>query len=49
MLNVTPKNIKEFTEIIAEMMKENCICVLGNEAMLKENKTLFGSLIPVFE
>ena len=48
-LAVTPKKIKEFTEIIAEMMKENCICVLGNEAMLKENKTLFGSLIPVFK
>ena len=48
-LAVTPKKIKEFTEIIAEMMKENCICVLGNEAMLKENKTLFGSLISVFE
>ena len=48
-LATTPEQVRKFSEIVMELMKEGYICVLGNENKIRENKKLFRELITVFE
>lgn len=41
--------IRSFGKMLEELMKQNYLCVFGNEETIKANKDLFGSLINVFE
>lgn len=45
----TVDKIRSFKALISESMKQNCICVLGNEEKIKSEKDLFNNLINVFE
>jgi Zn-dependent M16 (insulinase) family peptidase len=48
-LNTKPEDIKSFKDLVTDITKENCYCVLGNETKLKDNKDLFTSLVNVFK
>ncbi len=48
-LSTTSCQMREFGDMIADVMKQNCYCVMGSEGRLKEDKDLFGALVPVFE
>lgn len=48
-LNTKPEDIQKYADLIAELMKKNYFCVLGNESKIKENKEIFGKLVNVFE
>lgn len=48
-LSTSAADIRELADMIFETMKQDCICVLGNEAKIKESRELFGSLINVYE
>ncbi|EPY2272774.1 insulinase family protein [Clostridium sporogenes] len=41
--------IKAFSDVIKDLMKENYICVIGNEDKIKENKDKFNNIINLFE
>ncbi|MBR6012672.1 MAG: insulinase family protein [Selenomonadaceae bacterium] len=45
-LKTRQKNIRELENIVSACMKENNICVFGNEETIKENEKLFGSIKP---
>ncbi|SHH63443.1 insulinase family protein [Clostridium grantii] len=47
-LNTSPEKIREFSKMVEAVMKENSICVLGNEIKIKENKDLFNELVDIF-
>lgn len=42
-------NIKDFAPVIESVMKQNHVCVLGNEKKIKDNSDVFGKLINVIE
>lgn len=44
-LNTKLENIKDFVPLLKETMKEDYLCVLGNEGKIKENKGLFNRLV----
>ena len=48
-LETRQDTIKGFAPLMEKFMKENNICVLGNEDKIKENEKLFGKLITLFE
>lgn len=48
-LNTKQEDIKNFAKMVEDTMKENYICVLGNEAEIRKNKELFNKLVDVFE
>lgn len=48
-LNTNVKDIEKFSELISGAMKQNNLCVLGNENKIKENKTLFNNVFNLFE
>jgi Zn-dependent M16 (insulinase) family peptidase len=48
-LETNVEKIRQFGDMIDGIMKENCLCVFGNEEKIKENKDAFGSIINVFE
>lgn len=48
-LNVKIDNIKGFGSLISEAMQKNYLCVIGNEEKIKQNKSVFGSIIDLFE
>ena len=48
-INTTVEKIRQFGDMIDNMMKENYVCVFGNEEKIKENKNVFGSIMNVFE
>lgn len=48
-LNVDANSIKKFAPLVRKTLKQNCICALGNEAKLKENKSLFKNLVKVIK
>ena len=48
-LSATAKDIKALARMAADVLKNNYICVLGNETKIKENKDLFNKLVQVFE
>jgi Zn-dependent M16 (insulinase) family peptidase len=41
--------IRSYGKMLDELMKQNYLCVFGNEERIKANKALFGSLVNVFE
>ncbi len=48
-LNCQPDHIKQFADIFAQTLKENYVCVFGNEAKIESAKNLFNSIVKVFE
>jgi presequence protease len=48
-LNTNAEQLKEFAKVIEDVTKQDYICVLGNEAKIKENKEIFNNLVNVFE
>lgn len=43
------ETIKSFAPLLKSVMRQNCICALGNETKLKENETIFNSLVKVIK
>ncbi|WP_411681785.1 insulinase family protein [Clostridium thailandense] len=48
-LNTKVEHIRKFGDLISDVMKQNFICVLGNEEKITENKNIFNSTINLFE
>lgn len=48
-LSTTDEDIRKFAQLFADVMKQNYICVLGNELKIKDNKEIFNKLVNVFE
>ena len=48
-LNTKSENIRKYADLIADIMKKNYFCVLGNESKIRENREIFGKLVNVFE
>lgn len=48
-LNCTVEDIRKLSDYIQAILDENAICVLGNEALLKKEEELFGTLEPLFQ
>lgn len=44
-LDTKLKDIKDYATLLEDSMKENYLCVLGNENKVEENKELFNNLI----
>ncbi|UCB46944.1 MAG: insulinase family protein [Spirochaetota bacterium] len=47
-LRIKKDDMKKCADMIRDLMKENYLCVVGNEGKLRENKDLFSKLVPVF-
>jgi presequence protease len=47
-INTKIEDIRKFADLLKSVMDQNCICVLGNEGKIKENKDIFKSLVNVF-
>lgn len=47
-LTATPKDIRALADTVDACMKENNVCVFGNEVKIKENTELFGDIVNVF-
>jgi len=41
------KDIQNFAKLVEDILKNAAICVYGNEKVLQDNKSLFGSLVKV--
>ena len=48
-LNTKLEDIKSFGPLLEETMKENYLCVLGNENKIKENEDIFGKLVKLMK
>lgn len=48
-LSTKLEDIKSFAPLLADTMKEDYICVLGNELKIKDNKELFKNLIKLIK
>ena len=48
-LNCTVEDIRKLADYIQAILEEQVICVLGNEALLKKEEALFGTLEPLFQ
>ncbi|MFR6069380.1 MAG: hypothetical protein ACLUG2_14875, partial [Clostridium perfringens] len=48
-INADVEKIKSFAPMIKDLMKEDYICVLGNEEKIKENKDLFNNIKSVIK
>ena len=48
-LSTRQQDIRDLAKIVEDCMRENNLCVFGNEEKLKENKDCFGNLISVME
>src|SRR5690606_25930760 len=44
-LDTKLEDLKAFAPLLRDTMKENYLCVLGNEARIEENKDVFGELV----
>lgn len=47
-IDCTQQAIKESVEIIAKVLEENCLCIIGNEAAIKENRKEFDTVENIF-
>lgn len=47
-LDVTPTKLKKYTTMLENVMNQDCYCVFGSEAKIKENNKLFTKVISVF-
>ena len=43
-LNATPDDIRKLADLIDGVMKQNCLCVIGNEDSIEENAEMFDSI-----
>jgi len=43
-LNATPDDIRKLSDLIDGVMKQNCLCVIGNEDIIEENAEMFDSI-----
>ncbi len=48
-LSTNLDNLKAFAPLLADTMKEDYLCVLGNENKIKENKDLFNNLVKLMK
>jgi len=48
-LSTKPEDIKAFADMAEDLMKQNYICVIGNEGKIKENGDVFKKLVKLFE
>jgi Zn-dependent M16 (insulinase) family peptidase len=48
-LSTKVDDIRNFAQLVADVMKQNYICVLGNEETIKQNKSIFKDIVKVFE
>ncbi|MDR7856745.1 insulinase family protein [Tissierella sp.] len=48
-LSTNLQNIKSLAPLLADTMKENYLCVLGNENKIKENKEMFNNLVKLMK
>ncbi len=46
-LTTTPDDIKSMSKLVEDILKQNDICVYGNEQKVKENKNLFENLVNI--
>jgi hypothetical protein len=46
-LSTTAEDIRKYSLLISDVMKQNNLCVYGNQEKIQANKNLFGSLINV--
>ena len=46
-LAANPEDIRKLASVIEAAMKENCLCVFGNENVINDNAGLFEKVIPV--
>ncbi len=48
-LNTNQEKIRSLADIVAAVLEDNNICVVGNEAKIEENKELFMNVVNLFE
>lgn len=48
-IETTIEDIRNYGPLVESVMKQDHICVLGNEKKIKDNKNIFGKLITVIE
>ncbi|MBQ6005188.1 MAG: insulinase family protein [Selenomonadaceae bacterium] len=48
-LSTRQEDIRALSKLIADCMNQNCLCVFGNEAVLKENAQIFGEVKQALE
>lgn len=48
-LSTNLENIKSLAPLLADAMKENYLCVLGNENKIKESKEIFNNLVKLMK
>jgi len=48
-LGATPADLQALAPLVEGVLRQNLLCVYGNEALLTENKALFQSLVKVLE
>lgn len=48
-LSCTSEDINKLSDMLGDAMKQNYVCVLGNEKNIRDNKDIFNNLINVFE
>lgn len=48
-LSTNPEALRSFESLIKDSMKQNYLCVLGNEEKINQNKDVFNNLVKVFE
>ena len=46
-LNSDKYTIRSFANMISDVLKQDCVCVLGNENKIKEQKCIFNKLIKI--
>ncbi|MBE5847077.1 MAG: insulinase family protein [Lachnospiraceae bacterium] len=48
MLDATPETIRSLAPYMDAFMSDECLCVVGNDARIKENGSLFGTIAPLY-
>jgi len=48
-LSTTVEDIKKYSSLLTDVMKENYLCVLGNEDKIRNNKKHFKNFVKVFQ
>ncbi|MFP4698426.1 MAG: insulinase family protein [Eubacteriales bacterium] len=48
-LNTTDEDIRKLAELVHSILKQDNICVIGNEDKLKNNSEIFKDLLPLFD
>ena len=43
-LNATPEDIRALSDLIASVISDECLCVIGNENAIRAERELFASI-----